>query len=74
MIELGILIVIVATILLYKKTLQNIAKGTSAQADAWAKTTEADAVTKVSEIQIEEETVTTANEKLKLLNTVKWHK
>lgn len=74
MIELAILIVVVVLLATYKKALKNLAKGTSAQVNAWALSTEADATEKVAEIQIDKEKVDNANEVITQLNRVKWNK
>ena len=74
MIELAILIVVVVLLATYKKALKNLAKGTSAQFNAWALSTEADATEKVAEIQIDKEKVDKANEVITQLNSVKWNK
>lgn len=71
MIELIILVIIVLAVIKYSKSLKNSAKAAEYKSYAWSERLKVEAIEDIATIDIEEATVTKANEVITLVNSFK---
>lgn len=71
MIELIILVIIVLAVIKYSKSLKNSAKAAEYKSYAWSERLKVEAIEDIATIDIEEATVTKANEVITRVNSFK---